>query len=145
MLSFSNFKNMENSQASIENNASITFVTNEIEANVFKQENENPVTKTKKDIDFLIDLAISNSPVFFSKFCEIFPLFLKKIQQISSEISYHELRYLAFFKLDFTTKEIAIYTKSTVRAIESRRFRLRKKLNVPKNIDFNIWLMSIEN
>jgi hypothetical protein len=107
--------------------------------------NDNHIFNRKHHVDFLIELAISNSPLFFSKFYEMFPQFLQNIQLISTDISYHELRYLAFFKLDFTTKEIAIYTKSTVRAIESRRFRLRKKLNVPKEIDFNIWLMSIEN
>jgi hypothetical protein len=105
--------------------------------------NEN--LNQKKEVDFLIDLALSNSPLFFAKFNDLYPKFLKKIQEMAPEISYQELRYLAYFKLDFTTKEIAIYTKSTVRAIESRRFRLRKKLNVPKDIDFNLWLIDLES
>jgi DNA-binding NarL/FixJ family response regulator len=42
--------------------------------------------------------------------------------------------------LNFSTKNIAQYTFVTVRAVQIRKNRLRKKLNIASDIDFNNWM-----
>ncbi|MNE39864.1 hypothetical protein D3C81_1268960 [compost metagenome] len=42
--------------------------------------------------------------------------------------------------LNFSTKNIAQYTFVTVRAVQVRKNRLRKKLNIASDIDFNNWM-----
>ncbi|MCD0476361.1 tetratricopeptide repeat protein [Flavobacterium sp. EDS] len=91
----------------------------------------------------LKQLVIERSPLFFAKFKEIYPEFIDKIIEITPTIVSSELRFCALLKLGFSTNEIATYTKSTIRAVQSKRYRLRKKLNVPPEEDLYDWLANI--
>lgn len=88
-------------------------------------------------------LVVEGSPLFFAKFKEMHPEYIDKIIKITPTIVSSELRFCALLKLGFTTNEIAVYTKSTVRAVQSKRYRLRKKLNVPPEVDLYDWLSNI--
>lgn len=56
-----------------------------------------------------------------------------------------ELTFCAYLYLGFTTKEIADYTFVTIRGVETRRNRLRKKYNIPSDMDFSVWIKSLGN
>ncbi|PRB05264.1 hypothetical protein CQ046_05225 [Chryseobacterium sp. MYb7] len=47
----------------------------------------------------------------------------------------------ALLRLNFSTKEIAHYNHLTIRGIETKKNRLRKKLDIPSNEDLNNWMM----
>jgi len=95
------------------------------------------------EIETVIDLAIKNDASFVNKLKLIYPEFFQKIITLCPNIIAGELELCAYLKLNFTTKEIAIYTKSTVRAIEAKKYRLRKKLNIDSNLDISIWMNKI--
>lgn len=117
--------------------------------NQLKREKELIEKLTIKKIDKVVEetdlklLVIEGSPLFFAKFKEIHSEYINKIIKISPTIVSSELRFCALLKLGFSTNEIAIYTKSTVRAVQSKRYRLRKKLNVPPEEDLYDWLTNI--
>jgi len=49
----------------------------------------------------------------------------------------------AYLKLNFSTKETAAFTFSSIRTIQNRRYRLRKKLNLDKKLDIAIWIQKL--
>jgi len=93
-----------------------------------------------EQIKYLIDLARNNDESFYLKFLEVFPYFNKKLLSISPNLSMSDLEYCALIKLDFNTKEIAQAKDISIRTVESKKYRLRKKLNLPEDIkNINIW------
>jgi len=88
----------------------------------------------------LVALAAEDNPSFMILFKDAFPDFFTKINSINPKLIAGEQKLCALLKLDATTKEIALYTKSSVRAVESKKYRLRKKLDIPTKMDINIWM-----
>lgn len=115
------------------------------------EENENlkinlGETNNKK-IEELVTLAQNNSPEFLILFKELYPDFISKLTALDPHIKSSEVLFCAFAYLNFSTKEISQYTFVTVRAVQIRRNRLRKKYNISSDIDFNHWMhnLSIQN
>jgi len=88
-------------------------------------------------------LASENDPSFLGLFKDTYPVFFKKLNEISPGLIAGEQNICALLKLDLTTKQIAQYTNSTVRAVEAKKYRIRKKLNIPSEEDINIWMMNL--
>lgn len=89
--------------------------------------------------DEIIALAKENSPRLLNKFRLAYPDFLDKISLIQSNLKNSELIFCIYLKLNLTTKEIATYIYVTPKAIQNRKNRLRKKLNIPSNLDIYKW------
>lgn len=104
---------------------------------------ENEVILNKVDIEEIITLAMNDEATFYVKFQEAFPSFKKNLTDIVPTLVTSELKFAAYLKLDFSAKEIARYTNSSVRAVEAKKYRLRKKLNIPSEIDTNVWFSRI--
>jgi DNA-binding CsgD family transcriptional regulator len=56
--------------------------------------------------------------------------FLKKIKQTHPELTPNDLRFCAYLRLNLSSKEIAPLLNISVRSVEIKRYRLRKKLNL---------------
>ncbi len=56
--------------------------------------------------------------------------FLKKIKKIHPELTPNDLRFCAYLRLNLSSKEIAPLLNISVRSVEIKRYRLRKKLNL---------------
>ncbi len=97
----------------------------------------------KNQIDLGIRILEEGNPSFFLKFKEIHGDYIARITELAPDILLSELRFCALIKLGLTTAEIADYTKSTIRSVESRRYRLRKKLNIPADMDLSDWLLGM--
>jgi DNA-binding CsgD family transcriptional regulator len=67
---------------------------------------------------------------FQSHFNKTYPGFLDELTKLNNSLTISDLRLCAYLKAGQTTKEIAQLTGLSVRSIESRRYRLRKKLNL---------------
>jgi tetratricopeptide (TPR) repeat protein len=98
---------------------------------------DNP---TINEIELLVILAKKDSSIFYVKFQEVFSNFNKRIVEIAPTLVLSEMQLCAFLKLNFSTKEIAIFTKSSVESINQKKYRLRKKMNIPSDEDMNIWM-----
>ncbi|WBX99263.1 helix-turn-helix transcriptional regulator [Chryseobacterium gambrini] len=110
-------------------------------------ENLNALLNTNKKIISreLYDMAINNSPLFMQSFNSSFPNFSNDILKLNPNVITSELEICALIMLGLKTKEIAQVTNSTVRAVENKKYRIRKKLNVPAEVDTNLFIMNSFN
>jgi hypothetical protein len=96
-----------------------------------------------EELKEIIELAVNNNPAFLIKFNEFDPEFSTKLLSMAPKLVASEIEFCALLKLNFETKEIARYTKSSVRAAEGKKYRIRKKLNIPSDQDITIWMAQI--
>ncbi|HFK5598783.1 TPA: helix-turn-helix transcriptional regulator, partial [Elizabethkingia anophelis] len=126
----------------------------ENESLLFKKEKEIVDRKVKieglqrklnESFTEVVEMAKKNSPLFWPRFREVYPEFYEKMLIVNPKIRTSELTFCAYLYLGFTTKEIADYTFVTIRGVETRRNRLRKKYNIPSDMDFSVWIKSLGN
>ena len=60
--------------------------------------------------------------------------FIKKLNNRHPNLSFDELKICSLIKLKLSTKEIATRVNLSTRGVETKRYRLRKKLNLEKGI-----------
>lgn len=89
--------------------------------------------------DEILALAKENSPRLLNKFRLVEPDFFNKLSAIQPNLKNSELIFCIYLKLNLTTKEIATYTFVTPKAIQNRKNRLRKKLNIASEVDIYKW------
>ncbi|MBF7093304.1 hypothetical protein IUY40_17360 [Flavobacterium sp. ALJ2] len=94
-------------------------------------------------LDEVLKLAKNNDPMFLTKFEATHSEFYNKIVQEAPSLSKTELIVCAFLKLGFPIKDIAVYTDVTVRSVEARIYRIRKKANIEGKNDISIWIASL--
>jgi DNA-binding CsgD family transcriptional regulator len=99
--------------------------------------------KVNESLAEIVQLARKNDPSFMVRFQEIYPEFAPTISTYHPQLQLTELQLLALIYLQFTTKEIADCTCRSVRTVQNRKYRLRKKLGIATDIDINIWLNEI--
>lgn len=101
------------------------------------------ISKSKKNIftenQEIVDLAKDNSPRLLNTCRSVFPSFFENLKLINPDLKKSELIFCVYLKLDFSTKEIAIYTFVTPKAIQNRKNRIRKKLNIASDVDIYKW------
>jgi DNA-binding CsgD family transcriptional regulator len=93
--------------------------------------------------DEILTLAKENSPRLLNKFRLVDPDFFSKLSVIQPNLKNSELIFCIYLKLNLTTKEIATYTFVTPKAIQNRKNRLRKKLNIASDVDIYKWFNDI--
>lgn len=93
--------------------------------------------------DEIIRLAKENSPRLLSKFKGLHPDFFEKLSAIQPNLQNSELCFCIYLKLDLSTKEIAKYTFVTPKAIQNRKNRIRKKLEIGSSVDIYKWFSEI--
>lgn len=98
---------------------------------------------TEENITDVLELAETNSPLFLEKFQSCFPDFTPSVLHINPKLIYSEIHLCALMRLNFDTKKIALITKSSVRAIESKKYRIRKKLHISPEININNFILKI--
>jgi hypothetical protein len=109
---------------------------------IMRDEDRHSPAKTE-ELKEIVQLAINNNPAFLTKFNEFDPVFSKTLLSMAPNLVASEVEFCALLRLNFETKEIARYTKSSVRAAEGKKYRIRKKLGIPSDQDINIWMTRI--
>lgn len=69
--------------------------------------------------------------------------FLKKIKLAHSSLTPNDLRLCAYLRLNLSSKEIAPLLNISVRSIEIKRYRLRKKMELPHEKGLVEYILSI--
>jgi AraC family chitin signaling transcriptional activator len=69
--------------------------------------------------------------------------FLKKIKQAHPSLTPNDLRLCAYLRLNLSSKEIAPLLNISVRSIEIKRYRLRKKIDLPHEKGLVEYILSI--
>lgn len=105
---------------------------------------KSTVVENRETIDkTLIAITEKNPTEFITEFNTAYPYFKEKLTSISNNITDSEIEICAYLKLNLTTKDIARIKNLEPKTIQNRKYRIRKKLNVPNETDiyfyFNIF------
>ena len=92
----------------------------------------------------LMELARKNDPQFLISFKKTHPDFIRKLLNINPSLEDSELTFCALLRLHFTSKEIASYTVIQHKTVQQKKYRLRKKLNIPTEVDIYQFLDSLD-
>lgn len=95
-----------------------------------------------KRLDKEIDSKQQNI-IFETYFDEVHEAFFKKLKLKFQGITTKEMRLCAYIKMNLTSKEIAALLNISDRGVEISRYRLRKKLDLQRDINMSEYLNSI--
>lgn len=98
--------------------------------------------KLNNAFEEVAELAKSNSPNFMSRFVEVYPEFYNQLNIEFPDLTAADLKLCALMKLDFSTKEIAEITFSSIRTIQNRKYKLRKKFELNSEENLQIWIQN---
>ncbi len=115
---------------------------NELVANINLNEDKRSPAKIE-ELKIVVQLAVNNAPAFITKFNQYDTEFSKKLLKLAPGLVLSEIEFCALLRLNFETKEIARYSRISVRAVEGKKYRIRKKLGVPSDQDINVWMSHI--
>lgn len=102
------------------------------------------LTKKANDaFDDIVQLAKNNDSAFLTRFSEVYAEFMNALMQKHPNLNRTDLTFCAMKYLGFDTKEIAVMTFVEVRSIQTRRSRLRKKMNLSPDTDIYQYLHSL--
>src|SRR5690606_16237253 len=105
-----------------------------------KAENTQLKKKLNSAFEEVAELAQINSPNFLSRFIEVYPEFYNYLISTYPDLTNADLKLCALMKLDYSTKEIAEITYSSIRTIQNRKYKLRKKFNLTPEENLNLWI-----
>lgn len=69
--------------------------------------------------------------------------FLQKVKRLHPDLTPNDLKICAYLRLNLSSKEIAPLLNISVRSVEIKRYRLRKKLNLPHNDSLTSYILKI--
>lgn len=96
------------------------------------------IKKVNRDID-----KEENWEVFEDYFDTVHENFFIKLKKKYPNLTSKDLRLCAYLRMNLATKEIAPLMNITVRGVEIGRYRLRRKLELDRNINFTSFLNSL--
>lgn len=96
------------------------------------------IRKVNKDID-----KEENWEVFEDYFDTVHENFFIKLKKRFPDLTSKDLRLCAYLRMNLATKEIAPLLNITVRGVEIGRYRLRRKLELDRNVNFTTFLNSL--
>ena len=84
---------------------------------------------------FLIEKFKEDSKEFNDDFNKSFPNFSDRLKSINQTIVESEIEFCSYLKLNFSTKDIAKYKNLSPKTVQNKKYRIRKKLNIPDSED----------
>lgn len=114
-----------------------------IENSSTEKENEGLKQRLNVTFDEVLDLAKNNDPSFPGKFKQVYPDLYGKLIDLDIALTDSEIILCAMIWLKFTTKEIAQFTFVQHKTVQIKKYRLRKKLFLPKGTDLYKWMHNL--
>lgn len=113
--------------------------------NVSEKVNDQAQDEIKKLISTIdSDVRMDKDWEKFQKhFEDVHSDFFKKLHDRYPELTPKDLRMCAYLRMNLSTKEIALISNISVRGVEISRYRLRKKLDIPKEQNLVDFIMNI--
>jgi DNA-binding CsgD family transcriptional regulator len=141
-------KNMELANATmhlVQKNRFLTKVKGELN----KMHGEAKVESVKSDIKQIIkninkEFKDEQHWELFDKyFHEVHQDFLERIKDKHPLLTPNDLRICAYLRMNLSTKEIASLLNITVRGLEISRYRLRKKMDLGRDVNLTEYIMEV--
>jgi len=112
-----------------------------IDENVLNSSLHSPIKKVVKKINHhLVDKE--DWLAFELHFRNAHAEFFDKLREKYPELSSNEIKLSAYLKLNLSSKEIALLMNISIKSVEQGRWRLRKKLNLPKESNLVNYIQS---
>ncbi|GAA4942214.1 triple tyrosine motif-containing protein [Algibacter agarivorans] len=102
--------------------------------------------KSIKQVIKIIDRNLNNNDdwhVFEEAFNNADKDFLKKIKNLHPSLTSNDLRLCAYLRLNLSSKEIAPLLNISPRSVEVKRYRLRKKMDLPHEASLSDYILEI--
>ncbi len=97
------------------------------------------ITKLDKNISSGDDWKI-----FETNVKEAHEFFLQKLIKEYPQLTHSDLRLCSYLRMNLSSKEIAPLMKISIRGVENHRYKLRKKLNLPRDINLTDFILAFE-
>jgi tetratricopeptide (TPR) repeat protein len=102
---------------------------------------ENEITPQKlKTIKAIQNGGSNYWKSVLNKFEKINPDFNQTLMKANPQLTKGERDFCSFVKLNLSNKEIAHLLQISPESVITKKYRILKKLNLPKEIDFQLWL-----
>lgn len=88
----------------------------------------------------VVEMAKTDDLAFIPAFKQLFPDFHARLLKINPDLTAQEFKFCALLKLGFSTKDISNYNHLAVRSVQTKKSRLRKSLNIPREEDLYQWI-----
>lgn len=111
--------------------AELKAITKEIVNETDANDKENKITNLYKELH--LKTADNSNASHFELASKLNAKYLIEIQRRHSQLSEPEVVLCYYIAIGFKNKEIASFLNSSIRSIESKRFRLSKKLEIPRD------------
>jgi DNA-binding CsgD family transcriptional regulator len=114
--------------------------------NSIKEELINTKESNVKPVIKIIDKNLNNTDdwkLFQEAFNNADKDFLKKIKNIHPSLTPNDLRLCAYLRLNLSSKEIAPLLNISPRSVEVKRYRLRKKINLPHESSLTNYIIEL--
>ncbi len=114
-----------------------------------KIKEELSVTKSLDEIKHVVKLINKNLnntddwKLFEEAFNNADKDFLKKVKTIHPALTPNDLRLCAYLRLNLSSKEIAPLLNISLRSVEVKRYRLRKKMNLPHEASLTSYILDL--
>jgi DNA-binding CsgD family transcriptional regulator len=117
------------------------------ELDLIQKSTDDPQLRTRllvitRRLDKEIDNKQQNK-IFETYFEEVHEEFFNRIKEKHPNLSPRDLNLSAYIRMNLTTKEIATLLNITGRGVEIGRYRLRKKLDLPREVNLSTYLSNI--
>jgi DNA-binding CsgD family transcriptional regulator len=102
-------------------------------------------TRAIEKLSRLIDSHIESDhdwQIFESSFNQVHDDFFKKLMAAYPDLTPGDLRLAAYLKMNLASKEIAPLFNISLRGVENKRYRLRKKLGLPEDANLTEFMMN---
>ncbi len=110
--------------------------------NLLDSKNEpRALSKIVREIDAHLE-GDHDWEIFEESFNRVHDDFFKRLMQQFPDLTPGDLRLAAYLKMNLSSKEIAPLLNISIRGIENKRYRLRKKLNLPEEANLTEFIMA---
>ncbi|MFY7669756.1 triple tyrosine motif-containing protein [Tenacibaculum sp. MEBiC06402] len=102
--------------------------------------------KSLKAVIKIIDKNLNNTDdwqMFEEAFNNADKDFINKIKKIHNNLTPNDLRLCAYLRLNLSSKEIAPLLNISPRSVEVKRYRLRKKMDLPHDVNLTSYILEI--
>lgn len=108
--------------------------------------NENEREEGIKEISLMINNSLNlakERELFYSSVSNVNAEFFTRLSQQFSTLTESDQRLIALIKLGLSSKEIASLSNISPKSVEMNRYRLRKKLNLPPDLELAVFVNQI--
>jgi len=97
----------------------------------------------EQDYSKLLEMFKKNDLAYITYFNEVYPDFSQKLIDINPKITKTEIEFSTYLKLKIPTKDIVRYRYLAHRTVQNKKYIIRKRLNIPQEIDIYQWFDGI--